>query len=162
MKTSSHENSSSAGEEFHSQISKSSMKAVSSSSNQVAAVITPSGLGGESSDLPADSEESMATKPSRLGSALREDSQVSIANKERSAFLTNHTSYRGVHKATQSDLLSVGQVVASFKVPSRSLSLVESVRKQIWFWSITVVGKGCGLWQQRGGSYVVIPLDITV
>ena len=111
------------------------MKAVSSSSTHVAAVVIPSGPGGESSDLPADSEESMATKPSRLGLALREDPQVSKTTKERNALLTNHTSYRGVHKATQGDLSSVGQVVASFKVPSGSLSLVETVRKQILLWS---------------------------
>ena len=57
LKTSSHEKPSYAGEDFHSQISISSMKAVSSSSNQVATVAgIPSEPGGESSDLPADSE----------------------------------------------------------------------------------------------------------
>ena len=73
--------------------------------------------------MPADSEEGIATKPSRLDSALREESQVSIAAKERSVLLTNHTSYRGVHKGSQVEHSSVGQVVASSKVPPESFWL---------------------------------------
>ena len=99
LKTSSPDRPRSAVEDFPSRISISSMKAVSNSSNQTAtAAIIPSWPGGESSD---SKTTNIATKPSRPDSALREETQVSMAAKEGSLLLTNHTSCQGVHKESQ-------------------------------------------------------------
>ena len=121
LKTSSHVEPSQQGEDFLSQAKRSNMNALSSFSNQVTAVATPSRPGRESSVLPADSGKGIVSKPSRLDSALRENSMVSTTAKERRALSTNHTSYRGFDKGSQGGL-SVDQVLASPKVSPKASS----------------------------------------
>ena len=134
LNTSSPDRPRSAVEDSPSWISISSMKAVSNSNQTATAAIIPSWPGGESSVLPADSGKGIVSKPSRLDSALRENSMVSTTAKERRALSTNHTSYRGFDKGSQGGLLSVDQVLASPQVSPGSLSLVDRVKEQICWW----------------------------